>query len=59
MTREQSKTLKIGDRVCWQRDNADPGIVAETSWASITIKWDSRTDQTIMHNDMAQIDLAT
>jgi hypothetical protein len=39
-----------------QAHRADRGIVAETSWASITIKWDSRTDQTIMHNDMGQID---
>jgi hypothetical protein len=58
MTGEESRALTIGDRVCWQSDNADRGIVAETNWAGISIKWDNRTDQTIMHNDMGQIDRA-
>jgi hypothetical protein len=58
MTGEQSRLLKVGDRVCWQNDNADRGIVAETSWAGITVKWDNRSEQTIQHNDMGQLERA-
>jgi hypothetical protein len=59
MTGEESRLLKVGDLVCWQLDNSDRGIAAEMNWASVTIKWDNRTDQTVMHNDMGQLDRAT
>jgi hypothetical protein len=52
MTGDQSRTLRIDDRVCWQNDGADQGIVTGTNWAGVTIKWDNRGEQTILHNDM-------
>jgi hypothetical protein len=55
MTGEQSRLLKVGDKVCWQNDQADRGIVTETGWAGLTIKWDSRDEQGILHNDMGSI----
>jgi hypothetical protein len=58
MTGKQSRALKVGDRVCWQNDNADRGVVAEISWASVTIKRDNRGEQTIKHNDMGQLERA-
>jgi hypothetical protein len=56
VTGEQSRLLKIGTRVCWHNDQADRGTVTETNWAGLTIKWDSRGEQTILHNDMGQVE---
>jgi hypothetical protein len=56
MTGDQSRTLKAGDKVCWQNDNADKGTVIETNWAGVTIKWDNRSKQMILHNDMGQVE---
>ena len=46
----------IGDKVRWQKDQADQGTVTETNWAGLTVKWDNRSQQTIQHNDMAQVE---
>jgi len=56
MTGEQSRLLKVGNRICWQSDQADQGTVSETNWAGLIVKWDNRSEQTIQHNDMAQIE---
>jgi len=58
MTGEKSRLLKVGNKVCWQKDQADRGTVIETSWSGLTIKWDSRGEQAVLHNDMAQIERA-
>jgi hypothetical protein len=39
-----------------QVTTADFGTVTETNWAGVTIKWDNRSVQTILHNDMAQVE---
>jgi len=56
MTGEESRALKEGDRVCWKNDQADRGTVTETNWAGVTVKWDNRSKQDILHNDMAQVE---
>jgi hypothetical protein len=56
MTGDQSRGLKVGDRVCWQNDGRDQGTVTETNWAGVTIKWDNRGEQTILRNDMAKVE---
>jgi hypothetical protein len=56
MTGPQSRTLKVGDRVCWHTDKTDQGTVTEKNWAGLTIKWDNRSEQAILHNDMGQVD---
>ena len=58
MTGEQSRLLNVGDRVCWKADKNDQGTVTETNWAGVTIKWDNRTEQVILHNDMVQVERA-
>ena len=55
MTGEKSRKLKVGDRVFWQKDTADQGTVTETGWAGVTIRWNNRGEQAILHNDMGQI----
>jgi hypothetical protein len=59
MTGEESRQLRVGDKVRWQKDQADQGTVTETNWASLTVKWDNRGEQTILHNDMGQIERVT
>jgi len=56
MTGDQSRKLKVGDRVCWNGDKNDQGTVSETNWAGLTIKWDNRSEQTILHNDMGLVE---
>jgi hypothetical protein len=58
MTGNESRTLKVGDRVCWRNDQADRGTVTETDWAGVTIKWDNRSEQSILHNDMGLVERA-
>ena len=58
MTGTQSRALKIGDRVCWNSDKNDLGTVAEVNWAGVTIRWDNRSEQAILHNDMTQVEPA-
>ena len=59
MTGAQSRSLKVGNRVCWQNDPNDKGAVMETNWAGVTIKWDNRSEQPILHNDMAPVERAS
>ena len=55
MTGAQSRTLKVGDRVIWQTDTNDLGTVTEANWAGVTIRWDNRSEQAILHNDMSAV----
>jgi hypothetical protein len=52
MTGSQSRLLNVGARVCWRCDKNDQGTVTEKTWAGITIKWDRRSEQSILQNDM-------
>ena len=56
MTGNQSSSLKVGDRVCWRSDRNDQGSVTEKNWAGVTIQWDNGKEQSILHNDMMQIE---
>jgi hypothetical protein len=55
MTGEQSRFLKVGDRICWQK-TVPIKALTKTNWAGLTVKWDNRGEQTIQHNDMAQVE---
>ena len=57
MTGEQSRHLKVGDRVQWDKSLTDRGTISEVDWRGVTIKWDDGRANTIYHNDMAQIEL--
>jgi hypothetical protein len=45
MTGDQSRLLKVGDRVRWNANKNDQGTVSEKNWAGVTIKWDNRSEQ--------------
>jgi len=55
MTGHQSRTLKVGDQVYWRGDKSDGGTITETNWSGVTLKWDNRSEQSILHNDMAEV----
>jgi hypothetical protein len=59
MTGAQSRLLKAGARVCWRNDENDQGTVTETDWSGDTLKWDSRSEQSILHNDMDAVALVS
>ena len=56
MTGEQSRRLKVGDRVSWQSSLTDLGTVVGTAWQGVTIDWDDGQTTSIQHNDMVQIE---
>ncbi|MDB5604702.1 MAG: hypothetical protein JWP25_1602 [Bradyrhizobium sp.] len=56
MTGEQSRFLKVGDQVYWQNDQADRDAVTESNRAGVTIRWDNRRVQAILHNDMGPVE---
>jgi hypothetical protein len=56
MTGDQSRTLSVGDRVCWGATTKDLGTVIETSWSGVTIDWDVGHTTLIQHNDMAKVE---
>jgi hypothetical protein len=55
LTGTQSRSLHVGARVFWGEDKNDRGTVTETNWAGVTLKWDNRSEQSILHNDMAMV----
>jgi hypothetical protein len=56
MTGDQSRGLKVGDRICWGVTITDLGTVVGTSWNGVTIDWDDGHTTSIQHNDMAQVE---
>jgi hypothetical protein len=56
MTDEQSRILAVDDRVCWNADKNHQGSGTEKNLAGVTVKWDNRGEQAILHNDMAQVE---
>ena len=56
MTGDQSRQLKVGDRVCWGDKTSDLGKVVGTSWSEVTISWDDGESNSVNHNDMAKIE---
>jgi hypothetical protein len=56
MTGDQSRYLKVGDRIQWDNSLTDRGTISEVDWRGVTIKWDDGRTNTIYHNDMAQIE---
>jgi len=56
MTGDQSRKLKVGDRVQWDNSLTDRGTISAVDWRGVTIKWDDGRTNSIYHNDMAQVE---
>jgi hypothetical protein len=59
MTGSQSRLLNVGARVCWRDDKNDQGTVTETNWSGVTLKWDNRSQRSVLHNDMAGVGIVS
>jgi hypothetical protein len=57
MTPEQSKKLKVGNRICFNGDPADSGKVISIGARYVTIKWDDGHKSFTGHGDMKRIEL--
>jgi hypothetical protein len=58
MTGEQSRQLKMGDRVCWDKIVTDLGTIVGVTWSGVTIKWDDGHTVSVRHNDMSKVERA-
>jgi hypothetical protein len=58
MTGEQSRQLKVGNRVCWATSTTDLGSVIGTTWSAVIIEWDDGLTASIEHNEMARVERA-
>lgn len=56
MTGDQSRRLRIDDRVCWGVTISDFGTVVGASWSEVTISWDDGETSSLSHNDMAEVE---
>ena len=56
MTGEQSRQLKVGDRVCFDGDQSDCGTVTANQARYLTIKWDDGHQSLWGHNDMKRVE---
>ncbi len=57
MTSEQSRQLKVGDRVCFDGDKADRGTVTATRLRYVIINWDDGHQSFSGHNnDMRRVE---
>jgi hypothetical protein len=56
MTGEQSRTLGVGERVCWKASATDLGTIVGTTWSEVIIAWDDGEANSVSHNDMAQVE---
>jgi hypothetical protein len=56
MTGNQSRLLKVGDRVSWAQSLTDLATVVETNWSRVSINWDDGRTNSIEHNDMKQVE---
>jgi hypothetical protein len=55
VTAEQSRNLKIGERVFWLGDDQDRGNIVARDWSGVTIRWDKGKSTFYHHNDMRDI----
>ena len=56
MTSDESKRLKVGDRVCFDGEQADRGTVTATEARYVTIKWDDGHKSLTGHNEMRRVE---
>ena len=57
MTPDQSKQLKAGNRVCFNGDPADIGIVIATETRYVIIKWADGHESLTGHTHMERVEL--
>jgi small-conductance mechanosensitive channel len=56
MTGDQSRQLKVGERVCWNANKNDKGTVTAINMRYVTIKWDDGHESFTGHNEMRRVE---
>jgi hypothetical protein len=56
VTGDQSRSLKVGERVRWKESATDLGTVTSNGWGGVAINWDDGRKGSIHHNDMGQVE---
>lgn len=56
MKSEQSKKLKVGDRVRYFSNEGDHGTVVDAQFRYVTIKWDDGHKSFTGHNEMQRVE---
>jgi DnaJ-class molecular chaperone len=51
--RDQSRALKVGDRVRWEAATSDLGTVTSNGWGGVVIEWNDGRTSSIHQNDNA------
>jgi hypothetical protein len=57
MTSEQSRALKVSDRVCWNGEQADSGTVTAIEHRFVVINWRDGHKSYTAHGDMNRVEL--
>ena len=55
VTPEQSRNLKVGQRVSWLANDQDRGVIVERDWTGVKIQWDNGKTSFYHHNDMRDV----
>ena len=58
MTAEQSRDLKVGQRVAWLDSKTDLGTVETVDWSGVHIAWANGKEQFFHHNNMDEVQTA-
>jgi hypothetical protein len=56
MTSEESKQLKVGNRVCFDGEQTDCGKITVVQARYVTIKWDDGHESLTGHDHMKRIE---
>jgi hypothetical protein len=57
MSPDQSRRLKVGNRVCFNGDQTDRGKVTAVQTKYVTIKWDDGHESFTGHGAMDRVEL--
>lgn len=57
MTPDQSKQLKVGNRVCFNGEQTDCGTVTAVDLRYVIIKWEDGHQSHSSHNDMSRVSI--
>ena len=58
MKPEESRKLKVGQRLSWRESKTDLGTIVSTEWSAVQIEWDNGKTHSYHHNDMGDVSLA-
>jgi len=56
MKPDQSKQLRIGQRVAWYDSQTDQGTVTASDWSGVRVAWDN--GKFFHHNNMTEVEVA-